>query len=148
MYTYRRWAWHLESGGGNTAVYKSVDGGATWERLSGKDKDRGLPKTEMDRIGIAVAASDPNTVYVISETKNEGELWRSDDAGSTWRVVNRDPNINFRPFYYADIRVDPQNPNRVFSCQGRCICRRMEERRSAQSRATYTAIIRQCGSTR
>jgi photosystem II stability/assembly factor-like uncharacterized protein len=118
MYTYRRWAWHLESGGGNTAVYRSVDGGATWERLSGKDKDRGLPKTDMDRIGIAVAPSDPNTVYVISETKNEGELWRSDDAGSTWRVVNRDPNINFRPFYYADIRVDPQNPNRVFSLSG------------------------------
>jgi hypothetical protein len=60
MYTYRRWAWHLESGGGNTAVYRSVDGGTTWERLSGKDRDRGLPKTEMDRIGIAVAASEPS----------------------------------------------------------------------------------------
>ncbi len=66
----------------------------------------------MDRIGVAVAPSDPNIVYVISETKSEGELWRSDDAGATWRTVNRDPNINFRPFYYADIRVDPKNPNR------------------------------------
>ena len=44
MYTYRRWAWHLESGGGNTAVYKSVNGGDTWERLSGKGRERGLPK--------------------------------------------------------------------------------------------------------
>ena len=118
MYTYRRWAWHLESGGGNTAVYRSVNGGETWERLSGKDRERGLPKTDMDRIGIAVAPSDPSIVYVVSETKNEGELWRSDDAGDHWRVVNRDPNINFRPFYYADIRVDPQNPNRVFSLSG------------------------------
>lgn len=118
MYTYRRWAWHLESGGGNTAVYKSVDGGATWDRLSGKDRDRGLPKKEMDRIGIAVAPGNPDIVYVISETKDEGELWRSDDAGATWRTVNRDPNINFRPFYYADIRVDPQNPNRVFTLSG------------------------------
>jgi photosystem II stability/assembly factor-like uncharacterized protein len=118
MYTYRRWAWHLESGGVNTAVYRSVNGGESWERLSGKDRDRGLPKTDMDRIGIAVAASDPSIVYVISETKDEGELWRSDDAGDHWRVVNRDPNINFRPFYYADIRVDPQNPNRVFSLSG------------------------------
>jgi len=118
MYTYRRWAWHLESGGGNTAVYKSVNGGDTWDRLSGKDKERGLPKGDMDRIGVAVAPSDPNIVYVISETKSEGELWRSDDAGATWRTVNRDPNINFRPFYYADIRVDPKNPNKIFSLSG------------------------------
>src|SRR5690349_15066493 len=105
MYTYRRWAWHLESGGGNTAVYRSVNGGETWERLSGKDRERGLPKGDMDRIGLAVAASDPSIVYAVSETKTEGELWRSDDAGDHWRVVNRDPNINFRPFYYSDIRV-------------------------------------------
>ncbi len=118
MYTYRRWAWHLESGSGNTAVYKSVNGGATWERLSGPDKLLGLPRTAMDRIGVAVAPSDPNIVYVISETKDEGELWRTDDAGQSWRVVNRDPNINFRPFYYADIRVDPANPNRIFSLAG------------------------------
>ena len=118
MYTYRRWAWHLESGGGNTAVYKSVNGGETWERLSGKGQERGLPKGDMDRIGIAVAPSNADIVYVISETKNEGELWRSDDAGRTWRTVNRDPNINFRPFYYADIRVDPKNPNKIFSLSG------------------------------
>jgi photosystem II stability/assembly factor-like uncharacterized protein len=118
MYTYRRWAWHLESGAGNTAVYKSVNGGASWERLSGADKLRGLPRKAMDRIGVAVAPSDPNIVFVVSETKDEGELWRTDDAGQTWRTVNRDPNINFRPFYYADIRVDPQNPNRVFSLSG------------------------------
>jgi photosystem II stability/assembly factor-like uncharacterized protein len=118
MYTYRRWAWHLESGGGNTAVYKSVNGGETWERLSGKDRELGLPKTEMDRIGIAVGTNEPNVVYVISETKTEGELWRSDDAGAHWRTVNRDPNINFRPFYYADIRVDPGNENRVYALSG------------------------------
>jgi photosystem II stability/assembly factor-like uncharacterized protein len=118
MYTYRRWAWHLESGGGNTAVYKSVNGGDTWERLSGKDRELGLPKTDMDRIGIAVGTNEPNVVYVVSETKTEGELWRSDDAGAHWRTVNRDPNINFRPFYYADIRVDPMNENRVYSLSG------------------------------
>ncbi|MBW7935005.1 MAG: hypothetical protein H3C62_15640, partial [Gemmatimonadaceae bacterium] len=118
MYTYRRWAWYLASGSGNTAVYKSVNGGATWDRLSGPDQLNGLPRKAMDRIGVAVAPSDPNIVYVISETKDEGELWRTDDAGKSWRTVNRDPNINFRPFYYADIRVDPKNPNRVFALSG------------------------------
>jgi photosystem II stability/assembly factor-like uncharacterized protein len=118
MFTFRRWAWYTESGGGETAVYKSFDGGATWTRLSGPDASRGLPKGLMDRIGIAVAPSDPNVVYVISETTDEGELWRSDDAGATWQVASRDRNINFRPFYYADIRVDPAHPNTVYALAG------------------------------
>ncbi len=118
MWTFRRWAWYTESGAGETAVYKSSDGGASWTRLSGPSASRGLPKGPMDRIGIAVARSSPDTVYVVSETKDEGELWRSDDAGATWRTVSRDPNINFRPFYYADIRVDPQHPNTVYALSG------------------------------
>ena len=126
-----------------------MNGGETWERLSGKDRERGLPKTDMDRIGIAVAPSDPNIVYVISETKNEGELWRSDDGGDHWRMVNRDPNINFRPFYYADIRVDPQNPeSRVLALRLAVPVGRRRHERSARSRATCTATIRRCGSIR
>jgi len=118
MWTFRRWAWYTESGGGETAVYKSADGGGTWNRLSGPESSRGLPKGLMDRIGIAVSRSNPSVAYVVSETKDEGELWRTDDAGATWRMVSRDPNINFRPFYYADIRVDPQNPNTVYALSG------------------------------
>jgi photosystem II stability/assembly factor-like uncharacterized protein len=118
MFTFRRWAWYTESGGGETAVYKSFDGGATWTRLSGPDANRGLPKGPMDRIGVAVSRSSPDIVYVISETTDEGELWRSDDAGASWQTVSRDRNINFRPFYYADIRVDPQHPNTVYALAG------------------------------
>jgi photosystem II stability/assembly factor-like uncharacterized protein len=113
MWTYRRYAWLLDSGGKETALYKSTDGGTTWKKLT-----NGLPKM-LDRIGVSVAASDPSIVYMVSETTNyDGELWRSDDAGATWRVVSKDPNINFRPFYYADIRVDPNDPNRIYSLSG------------------------------
>jgi photosystem II stability/assembly factor-like uncharacterized protein len=113
MWTFRRYAWLLESGGRQTALYKSVDGGATWKKLT-----NGIPAM-LDRIGVAVARSEPDVVYMVSETPNyEGELWRSEDAGASWRVVNKDPNINFRPFYYADIRVDPNDPNRVYSLSG------------------------------
>ena len=113
MYTFRRQAWHLRSGGGETALYKSMDGGATWKKLTD-----GLPAM-LDRIGVAVARSEPATVYMISEAPNyEGELWRTDDAGATWRVVSKDPNLSFRPFYYSDVRVDPNDPNRVFTLSG------------------------------
>ncbi|HVE79667.1 MAG TPA: hypothetical protein VNA89_12420 [Gemmatimonadaceae bacterium] len=113
MYTHLRRAWHFTSGGGETALYKSTDGGATWTKLA-----NGLPKGPMDRIGVAVARSNPDVVYMITEAKDEGSLYRSDDAGQTWRMVNKDPNINFRPFYYSDVRVDPLNPNRIFSLSG------------------------------
>jgi photosystem II stability/assembly factor-like uncharacterized protein len=113
MYTYLRQAWHLRSGGGETALYKSTDGGATWKKLT-----NGIPQT-LDRIGVAVARSNPSIVYMISEAPHyEGELWRSDDSGASWRVVNKDPQLAFRPFYYSDIRVDPNDPNRVYSLGG------------------------------
>ncbi len=113
MYTFRRRAWHFTSGGGRTALYKSMDGGVTWKKLA-----NGLPGTDMDRIGVAVSRSNPQTVYMITETKTEGNLFRSDDRGETWRMVHNDPNINFRPFYYSDIRVDPNDPERVYSLGG------------------------------
>lgn len=118
MYTHQRWPWFFTSGGGETALYKSSDGGETWTRLSGPGNTRGLPRTPMDRIGVAVHRANPDIVYMITETVDEGELWRSEDAGATWQMVSRDRNINFRPFYYADIRVDPRNPNVVYALSG------------------------------
>ncbi|HEX6976601.1 MAG TPA: hypothetical protein VF147_19470, partial [Vicinamibacterales bacterium] len=113
MYTFRRQPFHLRSGGGETALYKSIDGGATWKKLT-----NGIPAM-LDRIGVAVSRSEPETVYMISETPNyAGELWRSDDAGASWRVVNKDPQLSFRPFYYADIRVDPHDANRIYALGG------------------------------
>jgi photosystem II stability/assembly factor-like uncharacterized protein len=113
MYSYLRQAWHLRSGGGETALYKSMDGGATWKKLT-----NGIPQM-LDRIGVSISRSSPNIVYMVSETPDyQGELWRTDDSGRTWRVVSKDPNINFRPFYYADIRVDPVDPNRVYALSG------------------------------
>ncbi len=115
MYTFRRRPWRFDSGGGETALYRSTDGGQTWTKLT-----NGLPKGDMDRIGVAVAPSRPQTVYLITEAKGEngGELFRSDNRGDTWRMVNADPNINFRPFYYSDLRVDPNDPERVYSLSG------------------------------
>ncbi|HSB08780.1 MAG TPA: hypothetical protein VLM38_04675 [Blastocatellia bacterium] len=113
MYSFRRKPWRFDSGGGQTALYKSIDSGTSWKKLV-----NGLPRTPMDRIGVAIARSNPLTVYMITETKTEGNLFRSDDRGETWRMVHNDPNINFRPFYYSDIRVDPNDPERIYSLGG------------------------------
>lgn len=114
MWTFRRLPWHFTDGGRQTAVYRSTDGGDTWQKL---DVAGDAP---MARIGVAIAQSDPTTVYVISEIPDlEGSLWRSDDRGETWRIVSTDPNINFRPFYYADMRVDPNNPEVLYALSGR-----------------------------
>ena len=113
MYTFRRKPWRFDSGGKQTALYRSKDAGATWHKLT-----KGLPRTDMDRIGVAISQSNPETVYMITETRTEGNLFRSDDRGESWRMVHSDPNINFRPFYYSDIRVDPNNSERVFSLSG------------------------------
>lgn len=114
MWTFRRRPWHFRDGGGATALYRSMDGGASWERLT-----KGLPKGPMARIGISIAQSEPRIVYVITEAKDEGTLFRSEDGGDSWRMINDDVNINFRPFYYSDIRVDPSDPNTLFSLSGR-----------------------------
>lgn len=114
MWTHRRKPWRFDGGGKETAPYRSKDGGKTWEKIV-----KGLPDAPMTRIGIAVAQSQPNTIYMITEFKDKGTFFRSDNRGSSWYEVNDDPNINFRPFYYSDIRVDPNNHEVIYSLSGR-----------------------------
>ncbi|GIV62231.1 MAG: hypothetical protein KatS3mg044_1097 [Rhodothermaceae bacterium] len=114
MWTFRRRPWRFDDGGKQTALYRSTDGGETWAKVTGK----GMPKGPMARIGVAVAQSAPHIVYLITETPEEGTLFRSDDRGATWRMVNDDRNINFRPFYYSDVRVDPTDPDVVYTLSG------------------------------
>ncbi len=115
MWTFRRKPWRFDGGDGQTALYRSKDGGDSWQKLSGD----GMPSGPMARIGVSVAQSQPETVYLITETQEEGSLFRSDDRGETWEMVNDDRNINFRPFYYSDVHVDPTNPDHLYSLSGR-----------------------------
>ena len=114
MWTFRRKPWRFDDGGKNTAIYKTMDGGSTWEKIM-----KGLPKTDMARPGIHFAQSDTNIVYLMTEFEGGGTAFKSEDKGENWELVNDDPNINFRPFYYSDVRVDPNNSNILFSISGR-----------------------------
>ncbi|MEZ4940362.1 MAG: hypothetical protein R3D58_05810 [Saprospiraceae bacterium] len=110
MWEYRRWPWFFKSGGPGSGLYISYDGGENWTRSTEKD---GLPKGELGRIGLAVARNKPNVVYAIVEAE-ENALYRSNDGGRSWRKTGTE-NIGGRPFYYAEIYVDPKNENRVYS---------------------------------
>lgn len=111
MWTFQRQPWRFDDGGRETALYRSKDGGDSWEKMDVVDEP-------MARIGVSVAQSQPNTVYLITETPTEGTLFRSDDYGVTWRMINAERNINFRPFYYSDVIVDPSNPEIVWTLSG------------------------------
>ncbi|HVA58111.1 MAG TPA: hypothetical protein VNF92_09495 [Gemmatimonadaceae bacterium] len=109
-YKFRRTPWSYADGGPEDAIYKSIDGGSSWTRLSG----HGLPETPVSRIGLAVAPSEHNRVYaVIGST--EGVVWRSDDAGANWTMVSKDQEADVRAFYFSHVAVDPRNPEHVFT---------------------------------
>src|SRR5436309_6352838 len=123
-----RGPYFLKSGGPGSGLWKTTDAGATWTEVKGG----GFPSTTKGRIGIAIAASDPKTIYTLVEADtlpkalpkgmkpdtskaqraNSG-LYRSTDGGATWTLMRRNES-DARPFYYSQVRVDPKNPNRVY----------------------------------
>ena len=110
MWEFRRTPWDFTSGGEGSGLYLTYDGGENWKRLTSED---GLPKGDLGRIGLAFAPSQPERVYALIEAKKNG-LYRSNDGGHSWSLVSS-KNIGNRPFYYAEIYVDPQNHNRIFN---------------------------------
>jgi photosystem II stability/assembly factor-like uncharacterized protein len=100
------------SGSEKTGVFRSVDGGRTWTQLNTLPNN-GLPKN-FGRVGVRVAASNSNVVYVVGES-NEGTLFRSDDRGDHFRMMSKDPAVVGRGLYYSHVTVDPTDENRVYS---------------------------------
>ena len=108
MWSVRRYPDFFESGGETSGLYRSTDGGDTWEELTD-----GLPDTDMGRISVTVAASEPTRVYAVIESDNTA-LYRSDDGGDTWAARDDSGNVQMRPFYFGELVVDPSDPDRVY----------------------------------
>ena len=111
--------WGRWSGGPGSGIYVSRDAGDSWERLEG----RGLPSGTMGKIGLAMTASDSDRIYALIETnsnrdyepldEHEGVLWRSDDGGANWSMVNADHTLAQRPLYYSRVVAAPDEPDEV-----------------------------------
>ncbi|HSS19659.1 MAG TPA: hypothetical protein VLL54_06265 [Pyrinomonadaceae bacterium] len=104
-YQRRRTPWGFNGGGPGSALYKTIDGGANWTKLT-----KGLPEGTTGRIGIDIYRRNPNILYALVENA-KGGTFRSDDRGETWRKVN---DLTSRPMYYSQIRIDPNNEQRLW----------------------------------
>ncbi len=106
-----RTPWSLSSGGPGSGVYRSTDSGTTWKRL--QENEHGLPKGPYGRIGLAVGANSER-VYALIEAKEGGGLYRSDDGGDSWDLVNGSHGLFQRAWYYMHIIADPQDANTLY----------------------------------
>ncbi|MTI39279.1 WD40/YVTN/BNR-like repeat-containing protein, partial [Fulvivirga lutimaris] len=106
----RRTPYSLESGGEGSALWKSTDGGDTWENIS---KNKGLPKGVWGISGVTVSPVNSNRVWAIIEN-NDGGVYRSDDAGKTWKKVNDERKLRQRAWYYTKIYADTQDEDMVY----------------------------------
>ena len=101
--------WVQRSGGPGSGVYISHDGGTKWTKITA-----GMPKPPVGKVDVAIAPSDPKRMYALIQTADQGSLWRSDDAGTSWRAVSWDRSLIGRAGYYIRIVVNPQNADDVF----------------------------------
>ena len=107
-YQRQRRTWGFNGGGPGSAIHKSVDGGATWTKLT-----NGLPTGDKGRIGLSLYTADPRVVYATVEARGgESGIYRTLDGGATWEKTS---SLNSRPNYYSQIRVDPRDRERIYT---------------------------------
>lgn len=108
MWDFRRKAYTFRSGGPGSGIFKSADGGTTWNKIQ-----NGLPKDTLGRIALAISPVKPNYLYALIESKKSA-LYRSSDQGSSWEKMSDQTMMGDRPFYYSLLVADPKEPDRIY----------------------------------
>ena len=119
--------WQISSGGEDSGIWRSMDGGDTWQCLtgvkglsnhppdsSGGTRGVGLPKGLLGKIGLAASPAQPGRVWAIIENQPDGGIYRSDDYGETWVVGSKDNRFISRAWYYMHLTADPVDPNTIY----------------------------------
>jgi hypothetical protein len=125
MWDFRRKGWIYRSGGdtpndtSSSGLFRTSDGGATWKEIT-PEANKGFPKKPYGRLAVAIAPSNPKRVYAFVES-TDSALFVSDDGGQTWNQRDKSSWMVWRPFYFANLIVDPKNPDRVFKTDGALI---------------------------
>ena len=108
----RRNFWSINSGGPDCGLWRSLDGGDTWEDISANE---GLPDGTLGKIGVSASAAQAGRVYAIIEAEfRKRGLYRSDDHGDTWTKVSSNPDLCWRPWYYMHVEAHPTDADTVF----------------------------------
>ena len=110
LWQVQRTPWSLISGGPGSGIFKSTDGGDTWEEITGNP---GLPSGILGRIGVAASPAQPGRVWATVEAEDSA-VFRSDDSGATWEKMSDNQDLQGRPWYYQHIFADPQDANSVW----------------------------------
>ncbi len=103
--------WQISSGGEDSGIWRSMDGGDTWENIS---SNKGLPKGLLGKIGLAASPAQPGRLWAIVENQPDGGLYRSDDYGETWVVGSKDNRFISRAWYYMHLTADPLDANTIY----------------------------------
>jgi photosystem II stability/assembly factor-like uncharacterized protein len=125
MWDFRRKGWEYRSGGESptapsaSGLFRSTDGGNTWTEIT-PEANKGFPKKPYGRLAVAIAPSNAKRVYAFVESPDSA-LFVSDDGGMTWDKRDKSNWMVWRPFYFANLIVDPKNPDRVFKTDGALI---------------------------
>ncbi len=106
-----RTPYKMLGGGPDCGIYKTIDGGKSWEDIS---ENSGLPSRPLGKIGITVSPVNSNRLWALVEA-NDGGVYTSDDAGSTWLLINDERKLRQRAFYYSRIYADPKDENTVYA---------------------------------
>ena len=113
----RRTFWSMDSGGPDSGLYRSLDGGDTWEEVTAEDArpGNGLPEGTLGKIGVTVSPARPGRVWAIVEAEGRKRgLYRSDDNGDSWIKTSSKPELTWRPWYYMHVFAHPTEPDTVF----------------------------------